>query len=313
MHQFQDSERKRFSQEGLARGLYLFSVGLAKKVLLADTLGRAADWGFGNPDALSAAATFVLSLLYVFQLYYDFSGYCDMACGIACMFRIDLPVNFNSPYQALSIADFWKRWHMSLTRFLRKYIYFPLGGNRKGKLRTWMNVLTVYLVSGIWHGANWTFILWGCIHGIAQVLYRIFGGLWDRLPKLLRGACTFLFVDMAFMLFRADSPGDYGTLLSNILLGKNGGIPAEMTECFHVIEFTYLEDHVGALGAIASRMPSLHMWIVLGIAAGIAFFGRNCHEREFQPTLAKGLGCIALLVWSVMSLSGLSVFLYFNF
>ena len=278
MHQFQDSERKRFSQEGLARGLYLFSVGLAKKVLLADTLGRAADWGFGNPDALSAAATFVLSLLYVFQLYYDFSGYCDMACGIACMFRIDLPVNFNSPYQALSIADFWKRWHMSLTRFLRKYIYFPLGGNRKGKLRTWMNVLTVYLVSGIWHGANWTFILWGCIHGIAQVLYRIFGGL-----------------------------------LSNILLGKNGGIPAEMTECFHVIEFTYLEDHVGALGAIASRMPSLHMWIVLGIAAGIAFFGRNCHEREFQPTLAKGLGCIALLVWSVMSLSGLSVFLYFNF
>ena len=313
MHQFQDSERKRFSQEGLARGLYLFSVGLAKKVLLADTLGRAADWGFGNPDALSAAATFVLSLLYVFQLYYDFSGYCDMACGIACMFRIDLPVNFNSPYQALSIADFWKRWHMSLTRFLRKYIYFPLGGNRKGKLRTWMNVLTVYLVSGIWHGANWTFILWGCIHGIAQVLYRIFGGLWDRLPKLLRGACTFLFVDMAFILSRADSPGDYGTLLSNILLGKNGGIPAEMTECFHVIEFTYLEDHVGALGAIASRMPSLHMWIVLGIAAGIAFFGRNCHEREFQPTLAKGLGCIALLVWSVMSLSGLSVFLYFNF
>ena len=162
-------------------------MGLAKKVLLADTLGRAADWGFGNPDALSAAATFVLSLLYVFQLYYDFSGYCDMACGIACMFRIDLPVNFNSPYQALSIADFWKRWHMSLTRFLRKYIYFPLGGNRKGKLRTWMNVLVVYLVSGIWHGANWTFILWGCIHGIAQVLYRIFGGLWDRLPKLLRG------------------------------------------------------------------------------------------------------------------------------
>lgn len=212
MPQFLDPGRKRFSQEWLAKGLYLFSVGLAKKVLLADTLGKGADWGFSNPDALSAASTFVLSLLYVFQLYYDFSGYCDMACGIACMFHIDLPTNFNSPYQALSIGDFWKRWHMSLTRFLRKYIYFPLGGNRKGKIRMWLNILLVYLISGIWHGANWTFILWGGMHGIAQILYRIFGRLWGRLPKLFSWACTFLFVDMTFMLFRAASLRDFGIL-----------------------------------------------------------------------------------------------------
>ena len=202
---------------------------------------------------------------------------------------------------------------MSLTRFLRKYIYFPLGGNRKGKLRTWLNILIVYLASGIWHGANWTFILWGGVHGIAQVLYRIFGGLWDRLPKLLRGMCTFLFVDMAFMLFRSASVRDFGILLANMLQRKPGGIPGEMAKCFDVIEFTYIEDHVGVLKMIAERIPYLHMWIVLGIAAAIAFLGKNCYEREFRPTLTKGLGCIVLLVWSILSLSGLSIFLYFNF
>lgn len=313
MPQFMDSGRKRFSQEALAKGLYLFSVGLGKKVLLADTLGKAADWGFGNPGALSAISTFVLSLLYVFQLYFDFSGYCDMACGIASMFRIELPVNFDSPCKAFSIGDYWKRWHMSLTRFLRKYIYFPLGGNRKGKARACLNIMVVYLVSGIWHGANWTYILWGCIHGIAQVLYRLFGSAWDRLPRILRWLGTFLFVNLALLLFRADSLGDCGILFMNMLQGRQGGIAAEMAECFHVIEFTYLEEHVEILGTLAGRMPLLHMWIVLGTAAAIALLGRNCYEREFRPTLAKGLGCIVLLVWSVMSLSGLSAFLYFNF
>lgn len=313
MPQFLDSGRKRFSQEALAKGLWFFSVGLAKKVLLADTLGKAADWGFGNPSALSAAGTFVLSLLYLLQLYFDFSGYCDMAYGIACMFRIELPVNFNSPYKAVSIADFWKRWHMSLTRFLTKYIYFPLGGNRKGKARTYLNIMIVYLVSGIWHGANWTFILWGCAHGVAQVLYRIFGRLWDRLPKLLRWLGTFLFVDLAFMLFRAPSVRDFGVLFGNMLKGKPGGVADGMADCFRVIEFTYLEEHLGVLERFVGRMPHLYLWIVLGISLMIALLGRNCHEKEFRPTLAKGLGCVILLAWSVMSLSGLSIFLYFNF
>lgn len=311
--QFLDPKRKKFSHEKMAKGLFCFSVGLSKKVLLADTMGQAVDWGFSNSGILSAAGTFILSIFYVFQLYFDFSGYCDMAYGIASMFHIDLPINFNSPYKACSIRDFWRRWHMSLTRFLRKYVYFPLGGNRKGKIRTWVNILAVYLVSGIWHGANWTFILWGCVHGIAQVLDRIAGKVWNRLPRLFQWMGTFLFVDFAFMLFRADSLRDFGILSANIFTGKAGGISKEMLSAFDVIEFTYLEDHIAPLKAVAEGIPSIHMWIFLGIAFTIILLGRNCYEREFRPTIKNALGCIVLLIWSVMSLSGLSSFLYFNF
>ena len=143
--------------------------------MIADVLGRGADWGFSNPEAVTAVDAALVSVLYTLQIYFDFSGYCDMACGIANMFHLELPVNFNSPYKAASILEFWQRWHITLTRFLRTYIYFPLGGSRKGKFRTMWNVLMVFLVSGIWHGAAWTFILWGAVHGIANVLCRLFG------------------------------------------------------------------------------------------------------------------------------------------
>lgn len=311
--QFRDSERKKFNHEKFAMGLYCFAVGLSKKVLLADTMGKAVDWGFANPGSLSAAGTLVLSVLYVFQLYFDFSGYCDMAYGIASMFHIDLPINFNSPYKALSISDFWQRWHMSLTRFLRKYIYIPLGGNRKGKNRTWINILVVYLVSGVWHGANWTFILWGGLHGIAQVVDRIFGNVWKKLPRLLQWLGTFLFFDFTVMLFRADSIRDFLILIRNLLTGKPGGIAYEMLQKLDVIELTYLEDHIGALKLLRECFQSVHMWVFLGISFFITLFGRNCYEREFKPDIKKAIECIVLLIWSVMSLSGLSSFLYFNF
>ncbi|MCM1025745.1 MAG: hypothetical protein NC432_04880 [Roseburia sp.] len=141
LSQFSDPGRKRFGQEEMARGIYLFSVGLFKKVILADTLGAGVDWGFAVLTSLSCADTLVVALLYTLQLYFDFSGYCDMACGIAAMFHMDLPVNFNSPYKAVSVADFWKRWHMSLTRFLTRYIYYPLGGSQRGRIRTFCNIL----------------------------------------------------------------------------------------------------------------------------------------------------------------------------
>ncbi|MCI9144609.1 MAG: MBOAT family protein, partial [Lachnospiraceae bacterium] len=189
----------------------------------------------------------------------------------------------------------------------------PLGGNRKGRIRTCINILVVYLVSGIWHGANWTYILWGCLHGIAQVLYRIFGKIWDRLPRFFRWIGTFLFVDIAFMLFRSDSLKDFGILCRNIVSGKQGGIASEIIQCFDVIEFTYLEDHIGVLGGIADRFPYLHVWIVMGIAFLIIVSGKNFYEKEFRPGMIKALSCIVLLVWSVISLSGLSTFLYFNF
>lgn len=229
------------------------------------------------------------------------------------MFGIELPVNFNSPYKAVSIADFWKRWHISLTKFLRKYVYFPLGGNRKGRLRTYLNTMVVYLVSGIWHGANWTFIMWGSVHGIAQIVNKICSRRWDKIPKVIRWFATFLFIDLSWLIFRADSLKDCGILFRNMLSGKPGGIALEMSQCFDIIEFTYVEDHVGILGSIAGSAPHIHMWIFLVISFLVTLAGRNCYEKKFRRTVANAFGCIVLLVWSIMSLSGLSVFLYFNF
>ena len=159
--QFKDKSRWKVDWRNFCCGLYIFAMGMAKKVLLADTFGKAVNWGFGNIDSLDSINAFLVMLSYTFQIYFDFSGYCDMAVGIGKMMNIDFPVNFNSPYKALTITDFWDRWHITLTRFFTKYVYIPLGGNRKGKCRTYLNMMAVFLLSGIWHGANWTFILWG--------------------------------------------------------------------------------------------------------------------------------------------------------
>ena len=132
----------------------MFNIGLFKKVILADTFAKAVSWGFSNISATTSMDLILVMLSYTFQIYFDFSGYSDMAIGVSDVLNIELPMNFDSPYKAFSIRDFWKRWHMSLTSFLTEYVYFPLGGSRKGEIRTYINTMIVFLVSGIWHGAN---------------------------------------------------------------------------------------------------------------------------------------------------------------
>ena len=180
--QFRDVSRRKWNSEKFAYGLYIFALGLFKKVLLADTFATLVTKGYANIAALTCVEAILVSLAYTFQLYFDFSGYCDMAIGIGSMMNIELPQNFNSPYKADSITDFWARWHMTLTRFLREYIYFPLGGSRKGKLRTYVNIMVVFLISGLWHGANWTFVLWGVYFGVLLIIEKMF------LLKLLKKA-----------------------------------------------------------------------------------------------------------------------------
>lgn len=311
--QFREKQRKTFSNEMFAKGLWWFGIGLAKKVLLADTLGRGADWGYQNAASLGALDTALVALLYTLQLYFDFSGYCDMASGVAAMFHLELPVNFRSPYKALSIADFWNRWHMSLGRFLRRYIYFPLGGSRKGAVRTRVNLFVTFLVSGIWHGANWTFILWGVLNGLARVLYSAFGKLWDRLPKLLRWLCTFMFTLLAWMLFRAESVGQAVQMYGNLLKPWELRVSEGLLQQFDLLEFTYLEERIGGLGRLISAFPALHLLLVTAAAFWLAVIPKNCHEKKFTPGISNAVGTIVLLVWSTISLSGLSTFLYFNF
>ena len=163
--------------ESVAKGLFIFSIGLFKKVFIADSFAKWANAGFGvveNGGMLNLFESWATSLSYTFQLYFDFSGYCDMAIGLGLLFGIMLPINFNSPYKALNIADFWRRWHMTLGRFLKEYVYIPLGGNKINKLFTLRNLFIVAFLSGIWHGAGWGFVIWGGLHGVVMCAHRVY-------------------------------------------------------------------------------------------------------------------------------------------
>ena len=172
MSQFSKKENLRPDSRNIAAGLYAFSLGLGKKILLADFFARIADRGFSSVTGNFFDSWFT-ALAYTFQIYFDFSGYCDMAIGIGLLFNSRLIQNFNAPYRAENITDFWKRWHMTLGRFLLSSVYIPLGGNRHGKIRTCINLLITFFISGLWHGASYLFILWGMIHGAALVLHRV--------------------------------------------------------------------------------------------------------------------------------------------
>ena len=173
--QFRDEMKWKVNYDNLSSGLYIFGLGLGKKVLLADVLALIVNAGYNNAERIYGLGAVLAFIAYSLQIYFDFSGYCDMACGVSRMLNIDLPINFNSPYKAVSISDFWDRWHITLTKFFTKYLYIPMGGSRRGKGRTYLNVMIVFLVSGLWHGANWTFVLWGALHGLLMVIERALG------------------------------------------------------------------------------------------------------------------------------------------
>ena len=311
--QFRDRTRRKPDADAFAKGLWLFSVGLFKKVMIADVLSKGVDWGFSNVSALTTSDALFVSLLYTFQIYFDFSGYCDMAMGIASLFHFELPLNFNSPYKARSIGEFWQRWHVTLYRFLRQYVYFPLGGSRRGMLITCRNVMIVFLVSGIWHGAAWTFLLWGVLHGLASVLHRLISGVWKRIPGLFQWFFTFSFVNFAWVIFRAKDLGTVKAFFSRLLFANDLSLSNGLLAQLRPFEYAYLEKHVGLLQRLTSFAPWLPAGLCLCGAALLALIPRNVHEKPFQPTVANALGTILLLTWSLLSLSSLTVFLYFNF
>jgi len=203
MPQFTKISNKVKNYRNIALGLFIFSVGLFKKVVIADTFAIWAIQGFDIATTLNLFEAWATSLSYTFQLYFDFSGYTDMAIGLALLFNIRLPINFNSPYKATNIQDFWKRWHMTLSRFLRDYVYIPLGGNRKGEFRTYNNLMATFVIGGLWHGAGWTFIFWGFLHGLALMVQRFWSKLGFKLWTWLAWLITFNFINIAWIFFRA--------------------------------------------------------------------------------------------------------------
>jgi D-alanyl-lipoteichoic acid acyltransferase DltB (MBOAT superfamily) len=190
-------------ESNLMKGLFLLSIGLFKKLAIADTFAVWADAGFDGKGALDFYAAWGASLSYTFQLYFDFSGYCDMAMGIALLFNIWLPINFDSPYRSLNIQEFWRRWHITLSHFLRDYVYIPLGGSRVSELRTHSNLLITFALGGLWHGASWMFVIWGLLHGLALVVHRLWQSTGWKMARWLAWGITFLFVNLAWVFFRA--------------------------------------------------------------------------------------------------------------
>jgi alginate O-acetyltransferase complex protein AlgI len=197
-------ERRTHTMEKFARGVSFFILGLSKKILIANPCGKVADLSFlcGSPAPLDA---WFGAVAYAFQIYFDFSAYSDMAIGLGLMLGFIFAKNFDSPYRAVSITDFWRRWHISLSSWLRDYLYIPLGGNRRGEARTYANLILVMLIGGLWHGASWTFVIWGAIHGGMLALERICGGkgLFHRFPVFIQTGTTFFAVVVAWVFFRA--------------------------------------------------------------------------------------------------------------
>lgn len=207
--------------ENFAMGLFLFLMGLFKKVVIADSFADLATAGFSKIEILSFFQAWITSSSYTFQIYFDFSGYTDMAIGAALFFNIKLPINFNSPYKAKNIQDFWRRWHISLSLFLKDYIYIPLGGNRKGNFRTYINLMVTFILAGLWHGAAWTFVFWGFLHGLALVIHRFWKQLGFTMNNVLAWVITFNFINVSWIFFRAEN-FDRGWSILKGMIGLNG-------------------------------------------------------------------------------------------
>jgi len=287
--------RRAHTLEKFAAGVALFILGFAKKVLLANKIGPVADAVFAAAAPDAPAAWFGVAA-YAFQIYFDFSGYSDMAIGLGRMLGFEFPKNFDAPYRAESITDFWRRWHISLSSFLRDYLYIPLGGNRKGPRRTYVNLAVVMLLGGLWHGANWTFVAWGALHGALLAFERWRGkqSLYGGLPRAVRVAITFVLVLISWVFFRAESLEDALRYLAAMF----GLVPRQPGSAL--------------LGPLIYTQG---YWLVMALSAALAFSPLQGFDWVKRLTWPKAIALAILLLWSLATMftQAYSPFLYFQF
>ena len=309
MPQFANVRNKVKNYRNIALGIFIFSMGLFKKVVIADTFAKWATAGFDTATTLNFFEAWATSLSYTFQLYFDFSGYTDMAIGAALLFNIKLPINFNSPYKALDIQDFWRRWHITLSRFLRDYIYIPLGGNRKGHFRTYYNLMATFILGGLWHGAGWTFIFWGTLHGIALVIHRFWKQLGFSMNKYLAWFITFNFINIAWVFFRAKEWSDAMKVLHGMIVGSFV-LPGFLEVKLHFLS-KYGIEFGGFIQNIGSK--EVFYWIIGSLLLVIFFINSNEYPKKFKNTYIYLFFMYILFVFSILHLNNNSDFLYFNF
>ena len=322
MPRFVRTGNKLWHWSNFALGLLIFFLGLFKKTVIADTFAVWATAGFDQDSPLAFFEAWTASLSYTFQLYYDFSGYTDMAIGAALFFNIRLPINFNSPYKALDIQDFWRRWHMTLSRWLRDYLYIPMGGNRRGNLQTYLNLFLTFLIGGLWHGAGWTFVAWGALHGIATMVHRLWQHVGVRLPRFLAWALTFLFVNTTWVFFRADSFDDAIRVLRG-MAGLNGTeLPESLVGVWDSAAGSLDRRFLDRLLLDLEPQPA----IFLALFGLVAFFAPNTVQMiryvPYQGPMTFRLNLVFVAGLSICAFMALmtfvgdtvpSEFLYFNF
>ena len=316
MPQLQLHRNYQVDWDNVATGLLLFTLGLCKKTLFADAFAPYSNAIFDGvqhgwmPTTYEAWAG---ALSYTMQIYFDFSGYTDMALGIALMFNIRLPINFDSPYKSTSIIDFWRRWHMTLSRYLRDYLYIPLGGNRKGKSRRYVNLLLTMLLGGLWHGAGWTFVLWGALHGLyltinhlwrEQVAPKIAFSIPARLSALLGGALTFIAVVAAWVVFRS-----HDLACATVMLNAMFGVESRPITFFQVIHGQLL---------LITNLSSDFLTILVFFSLLWVWFLPNSTKLKFVKgsvplALAQAIAVLYFLCLAIDQFGNYSPFLYFQF
>ena len=326
---FNDELKKAYKEdmdwEKLMRGLLLLSMGLFKKVILADTFAKAVEYGFSAIPNLGRMEAILTAVFYSFQLYFDFSGYCDIATSVCMMMGFELSLNFNSPYKAVDIGDFWDRWHITLTKFFTKYVYIPLGGSRKGQLRTYLNIFFIFLLSGIWHGNGSTFVVWGIMHGVLSIITRMVKRARktsekseeNRIVAAGKKICgtlfTFVYVTAAWVFFRAGSISDAILLFERMVVGGIRPFYSTFADGFNLDEIWYVIKMTPLMKL--SIAWDLCLWLFLIAGSVIIFFGKNAvsYSKECKINFGTTVLTAVLLVWSIISFSGVSTFLYMNF
>ncbi|MBV7534767.1 MBOAT family protein [Duganella sp. sic0402] len=306
----------RFTMENIGLGLSIFVIGLAKKVLLADPISILVAPVFEPHAQPQLIEAWIGTLAYTMQLYFDFSGYSDMAIGLSLLFGVRLPLNFNSPYQAANISEFWRRWHMSLSRFLRDYLYVPLGGSRAGTFNRYRNLLLTMVLGGLWHGAGWTFIVWGALHGVYLVLHQLWRTVMPCSAPYWWGRwLTLLAVMLAWVVFRAPDL----TTAGEILLGLTGGNGVSLPRGIAVwsVEIAGLGwqpafDGIRWIDFGGPAIPALM------VAMALAFWAPNTQQlfgqcRQWQPSTWRGALMALVFLSCLLNMNRVSEFLYFQF
>jgi len=305
--QFMRSRNKLVNYHNISLGLFIFAIGLFKKVVIADYFAETATPGFDEAVTLSFFDAWATSLAYTFQLYFDFSGYTDMAIGSALIFNIKLPTNFNSPYKATDIQDFWRRWHITLSRFLRDYIYIPLGGKNHAVYR---NLMLTFIIGGFWHGAGWNFLFWGFLHGLATIVHRLWQKLNRPMGRLLGWFITFNFINITWVFFRATTWDDAMKVLQG-MAGMNGIHISNKMIRYSGFDRLY-EVYPNFFGTITAHRS---VWLYLIVALVVVFKMSNSIERlqNFKTSWINLTMICTVFIYAMYQMNKVSEFLYFNF